>query len=314
MVVIDDQKLIAVALEVYGGFSESKATKVSYLFNSTEEFLNVTREQLLSVKTVSGSNVRLSGDEIDRIIQVSRSGKVRADRDTAQNYISVVTDSFIRRQIENIRNISLEKLNPNPFIAKSLNLNSPRELIEFNVYALAIRSIVTSMGFFVEDLLLSTSDSVEPVKSGWDILKTDQNGTIHYIQVKSGPNDMDKDQIIGWIKMIEEVESQGHRGYIGVTYGRRDSETVTLTLLRRLMDNWEKRTLIGRELWDFLSDDPTFLDRLLETLKETALSVLNTGSILNEIEVAVERVTKEFTDRFGRDEDGVKNYIREILR
>jgi len=313
MVVIDDQKLIAVALEVYGGFSESKATKVSYLFNRTEDFLNVTREQLLSIKTVSGSNVRLSGDEIDRIIQVSRSGKVRADRDTAQNYISVVTDRFIRRQIENIRKISLEKLNPNPFIAKSLNLNSPRELIEFNVYALAIRSIVTSMGFFVEDLLLSTSDSVEKIKSGWDIVKTDQNNTKHYIQVKSGPNDMDKDQIVSWIKKIGDIETQGDRGYIGTTYGKRDNATVTFTLLRQLMENYEEKTLIGRELWEFLSGDTAFLDRLLETLKETALSIMNTRSILDEIEVAVERVTKEFIDKFGDGEDGVKNYIRTIL-
>jgi len=313
MVVIDDQKLIAAALEVYGGFSESKATKVSYLFNCTEDFLNVTKEQLLSIKTVSGSSVRLSGDETDRIIQVSRSGKVRADRDTTQNYISVVADRFIRRQIENIRNISLEKLNPNPFIAKSLNLNSPRELIEFNVYALAIRSIVTSMGFFVEDLLLSTSDSVEKIKSGWDIVKTDQNNTKHYIQVKSGPNDMDKDQIVSWIRKIGDIETQGDRGYIGTTYGKRDNATVTFTLLRQLMENYEEKTLIGRELWEFLSGDTAFLDRLLETLKETALSIMNTRSILDEIEVAVERVTKEFIDKFGDGEDGVKNYIRTIL-
>jgi hypothetical protein len=313
MVGIDDQKLIAVALEVYGGFSGSKANKVSYLFNHTEDFLKVTREQLLSIKTVSGSNIRLSGEEIDRIIQVSKSGKIRIDRDTAQNYISVVTDRFINRQIENIKEISLGKLNPNPFIAKSLNLKTPRELAEFNVYALAIRSIVTSMGFFIEQLLLSASDSVEKIKPGWDILKTDQNNTKHYIQVKSGPNDMDKDQIVSWIGMIRDAESRGDRGYIGVTYGRRDNETVTFTLMRQLMDDFDQETLIGRELWEFLSGDTAFLDLLLETLKETALSIMSTRSILDEIEVAVERVTEEFIDKFGDGEDGVKNYIRTIL-
>jgi len=313
MVGIDDQKLIAAALEVYGGFTESKANKISGRFDNTEEFLNVTREQLLNITTVSGRKVRLSDEEIDRIIQVSKSGRIRTDRDTTQNYISVVTDRFINRQIENIKKISLVKLNPNPFIAKSLNLKTPTELVEFNVYALAIRSIVTSMGFFVEDLLLSTSDSVEKIKSGWDILKTDQNHMKHYIQVKSGPNDMDKDQIVSWISMIRDVESQGDRGYIGTTYGKRDNETVTFTLLQQLMDNLEQRTLIGRELWEFLSGDKEFLDRLLDTLRDAAKWIMGTKSVLDEIEEAVDRLTKEFVQKYGDGEAGVKKYISEIL-
>ncbi|BBD63722.1 hypothetical protein NIES4072_26220 [Nostoc commune NIES-4072] len=50
----------------------------------------------------------------------------------------------------------------------------------------ATRSIVTSMGFFIEDLLLTSSDTVEkaPNKSGWDLVKTTSNGEKFWLQIR----------------------------------------------------------------------------------------------------------------------------------
>jgi len=171
------------------------------------------------------------------------------------------------------------------------------------------------MGFFVEKLLLSSSDTVEkaPRGSGWDLIKQDSKGRRHWIQVKSGPNDMDKDQIVYWSGKIAEKTDEGDPAYIGITYGKRTLETVTLGLMKQLLPDWELKTLIGRELWDFISDDPQYHAKLFDTLRKSAQTVLSRNSICNEIEECVERVLKEFEDKYGQGEDGVSRYLSDIF-
>ncbi len=310
---LDVQALVELVLVSDGGMKEGVSRRVSSYFTSIGEFLSCTKEQLAGLRSASGKPVPLSDSDIMKIIEISRSGVVSGDLTLVDNYIRTMARDFARRQVENIRALALERLNINPLLVRSLNLRTPLELLEFNVNAAVSRSIVTSMGYFVQRLLETTSDEVENVRAGWDLVKRGKDGTNHWIQVKSGPNDMDKDQILYWLEKIKEVERAGDRGYIGITYGRRDSPAVSLSLMRTYLPDMEVRTLVGKELWDFLSGDSNFHSRLFDDLRAAALAILGNKSIQEEINGKVHELLAVFEQRYGSGEEGVSNYINSIF-
>lgn len=77
-----------------------------------------------------------------------------------ENFIVLLTCNFIRKQTEMLRTMDIDSLNPNPILCTALNLNTPEDLITYCAYAAITRSIVTSMGFFVQDLLLFADEQV----------------------------------------------------------------------------------------------------------------------------------------------------------
>ena len=308
-------EMLAFVLENDAGLTKGKARSVASYFADTESFQDLTREDLSDIRGVGRrKTVTLTNEEIERVLSVREHGYIDPSKSVPENFLSAISRDFTKRQIDMIRGLTLDNLNPNPFLIKTLNLHTPEEVVKLNVYMVSTRSIVTSMGFFVEKLLLASSETVEkgPRGSGWDLVKT-SNGEKHWIQVKSGPNDMDKDQIVYWSDKIQEKLSQDERAYIGITYGKRSNETVTFGIMKQLLPDWEMKTLIGRELWDFVSDDPEYHERLFDILRESAVAVLITHSICEEIEACVERVIQEFINKYGEGEEGVSNYLTEIF-
>ena len=310
---LEAQNLIEFVLWSDGGLSRGVARKVSSYFTSLGEFLSCTREQLEGLRSASGLPLRIDGGDIEKVLRVKSTGILSEGLPLVDNYIRGLARDFTRRQVENISALSLDSLNINPLLIRSLNLKAPLEVLEFNVSAAVSRSIVTSMGYFVQNLLEVTSDDVEKVRSGWDLVKHGQDGTNHWIQVKSGPNDMDKDQIIYWLQEIQGVESKGDHGYIGMTYGKRDNSTVTLSLMRTYLPDMEIRTLIGRELWDFLSGDNKFHERLFDSLRISASKILGSRSIQEEIGKKTNDLLLEFKKRYGDGEQGLARYIQSIF-
>lgn len=310
---LEVQDLIEFVLSSEGGVGKSVAHRVASYFSSIDEFVSCTEEQLAGLRTAAGRPLQIAEADIKKILVVSRSGMFPVGMTLADNYIMALTRDFVRRQVKNISSLDLDSLNVNPMLVHSLNLKSPLELLEFNVNAAASRSIVTSMGYFVQGLLEVTSNDVERVKSGWDLVKHGSDGTDHWIQVKSGTNDMDKDQIMYWLKEIQKVESGGDRGYIGMTYGLRDNPTVSLSLMRTYLPDMEIRTLVGRELWDFLSGDKHFHERLFDDLRIAAAGVLGSKSIQETINDCVEKIHGEFKRRFGEGRQGLDRYVRSIF-
>lgn len=307
-------EMLAFVLENDAGLTKGRARSVASFFADIESFLSVTRRELEEIRGIGRRRpIRLKGEEIDKIIEAKEHLDPR--RSVSENFLAAISRAFTKRQLEMIQGLNLDNLSPNPFLIKALNLHTPEEVVRLNVYMVATRSIVTSMGFFVEKLLLSSSDSVEkaPRGSGWDIIKEGGEGEKHWIQVKSGPSDMDKDQIVYWSEKIKEKMSEGDKAYIGITYGKRTNKTVTIGLMKQLLPDWEMKTLIGKELWDFISDDPEYHTMLFDTLRRSAQAVLSRHSICEEIEACVERLRKEFVGKYGDGEAGVSNYISDIF-
>ncbi len=309
-------EMLAFVLENDAGLTPGKSRSVASHFADIKDFLNAKKKDLKNITGVSGRRaINLSEEEISRILEVKKKGCIDKNADVSDNFLSAISRAFTKRQLDMIRSLNLDNLNPNPFLIKTLNLHTPEEVVRLNVYMVATRSIVTSMGFFVERLLLASSKTAEraPRKSGWDLVKTDDKSNVHWIQVKSGPNDMDKDQIVYWSEKIQEKIDGGDKAYIGITYGKRTNNTVTFGIMKQLLPDWELRTLIGRELWDFISDDPKYHTRLFKTLRKAAEQILQTHSICEEIESCIERVRTEFIETYGSGNKGVTKYIDEIF-
>lgn len=214
-----------------------------------------------------------------------------------------------------LENMTLDDLNSNPLLCAALKLNTAADLVKYNVYALATRSIVTSMGFLVQDLLLFSSADVydghdyEEGKSvKWDLVVERLDEVKSFIEVKSGPNDLDKGQVKSYQKEIQAVERKGFKGYIGITYGKRDADTVSINLFRQYLNRWEERTLIGTELWDYITGDENYHQVLMERIKQIAEALLEHQSILACIENKVSSLTEQFSESYG----DIDHYLNQL--
>ncbi|MEG3841655.1 PmeII family type II restriction endonuclease [Microcoleus sp. herbarium14] len=310
-------ELLAFVLEKEVGLPARKSQSLAGHFAELEEFINLEAETLRNgISSISGKRaLRFTPDEIEGILAFISSGKLSLQLTIAENFLGSICRDFTGRQLAMVENLTLGKIHPNPFLIRALNLDTPEEVVRLNVYMTATRSIVTSMGFFIEKLLISCSESAEnpPEESGWDAIKTTSDGEKCWIQVKSGPNDMDKDQIVYWAAKIEEKIQEGDRAYIGIAYGKRTNKTVTLGLLKQILPNSEMITLIGRELWDFVSEDTRYTVNLFEVLRQSASQVLAESSIAEAIERCSDRIIDEFIGKYGEGSQGVFNYIADIF-
>jgi DNA (cytosine-5)-methyltransferase 1 len=311
-------EMLAYALEKEVRLPAKKARSLASYFADIEDFLKIEEQNLKNIKGISGQTIlKLNDDEISRIIKFNSSGYLSKHLSVAENYLAIISRVFTKTQLTMIQSLSLENLNPNPFLMQALNLDRPEEVIRLNVYMATTRSIVTSMGFFLEKLLLTCSENIEkPNKKesgGWDLIKNTAEGERTWLQIKSGPNSMDKDQIVYWSAKIQEKISEGEQAYLGFTYGKKSNNTVTIGLLRQLLPDWEIKTLIGRELWDFLSEDPDYSSQLFKILRKSAKQILNNNSISDEIEKHSQKITENFIKKYGDGMQGISSYIKEIF-
>ncbi len=227
-----------------------------------------------------------------------------------KNFIILLTQDFIRKQINMLNSMDIEGLNANPILCRALKLNTPKEFIKYYAYAAISRSIVTSMGFLVQNLLLYSNKNVydgklyaEGNKTKWDLVIDKLGDVRNYIEVKSGPNDMDAAQVKHYADEIGLVEQNDHKAFIGITYGKKDAKTVSTSILETYLPDWKNKTLIGKELWDYISEDPTYHDQLMNTIQNTAEAFLGEESLIDKIEARIEELITIFNNKYATMED-----------
>ncbi len=284
------------------------AIRIATRFCTLSEFLDFNFENLPNIKSEGGRKLfRISKQHIENIQSAVNLNKLDQNKSVQENYLMSIGRVFVSTQIKNISEITLEILNPNPFLIKALNFKDVNKFIGFIVFQRATRSIVTSFGFAFEKLLVASGAKKLP--KGFDVLKEISN-IEHYIQVKSGTSDMDKDQIIHWKGLIEEKEEEGHNAYIGMPYGKRDGHGLTIALMRQYLPDWEARTLIGQELWDFISGKNNYHEIVLKNLRIAATQILRKESIIVSIDKAIEKVSLEFIEKYN---DDINAYISSLF-
>ncbi len=273
-------------------------------------FKNASIESLNGLTNAEGTSLIVPLTPGEQRIVVAIQHGIDESSSIENNFISILTSNFITRQLNMLEDMTLEDLNTNPLLCAALRFSSAYELVKYNVYALATRSIVTSMGYFVQDLLLYSSADVYDGKDfdegknvKWDLVVERLDAVRSYIEVKSGPNDLDKGQIKSYKKEIQAVEKLGHKGYIGITYGKRDSDTVSINLFKQYLEKWNERTLIGTELWDFITENNNYHQTLTTSIQQIAESILSQHSIIDKIEERVSALVESFNEKYNSIDD-----------
>ena len=303
--------------EIYNGSKISEAFKnklnvIGVHYSTLSGLKRAKLKELNSFKTQEGNpcfKPPLTTKEFEKIRFVQK--EINLSYTLKENFISLLTKNFIQKQLDMIESISIDNFNVNPILSKALNLNTPKDLIEYSAFQAISRSIVTSMGYFVQNLLLFSEENVadgknykEGSKTKWDIVIENLNEVREFFEIKSGFNDMDSAQVKHYAEEIEKVEKVGNsKGYIGITYGKKDSETVTKGLLEKYLKDWEEKTLVGKDLWDYVSKEENYHETLLRTIEATAKTVLKNGSILKKIKSKVTVILKDFNEKYPSLDD-----------
>jgi len=294
--------------KIYGGSTnfQEKLSNLSSMYGTLSSFKSAKPKKLESFKTVEGAPLikKLTNKELEVLKLIQK--QIDKTISIEDNFIALLTSDFINRQLKMLNEMTLDRINANPLLCSALHLETEYDLIKYNVYESVTRGIVTSMGYLVENLLLFSSNDVyagkdyeEGEKVKWDLVVQKIDSVRCYIEVKSGPNDLDAGQIQLYKDEIEAVEKIDYKGYIGMTYGKRESNTVSLGIFKKEKEYWDSRTLIGTELWDFVTGDDRYHIELMEMIKKTADTLLSRKSIINIIEKKIKSLTKDFKDKYG---------------
>jgi hypothetical protein len=305
------QDLIVKGFQIHSGKSamglRKKIEMIASHYGSISAFLKGTRNDFdKMVFEIDNPGFKLTDNDFAKIQAFQNSGLVSENLSIQDNFVKILTTHFISRQMLMIKNLRLETLNVNPILAGALNLNNETDLIRYYVYQAISRSIVTSVGFLVQDLLLFASDFVFEGKSDelgeqtkWDLVVEKLDQVKAYLEIKSGTNDLNKTQIHHYIREIEFIEEKGFRAFIGETYGKREDQTVTHGLYQMYLPGWKERTLIGKELWEFVSGQKDYHDKLIDILFKTSEALLANDTFIKKIEEKINPLIEDFKNKYG---------------
>ncbi|OGX27030.1 MAG: hypothetical protein A2Y03_00495 [Omnitrophica WOR_2 bacterium GWF2_38_59] len=278
------------------GIGEVVAGAVAGYFDDLQEFLNA--ESLEFLKIINRKGRRLLDDRKISGLMVVKNEIVKG-LPVTETWIDFLAKQFIRRQVQTLNKMEFDNLDINPLLARALALKSPEEIIRFNLYQSITRSVVTSWGNMVERMLMFSGCELEGIKIGIkgrepDLVKK-RDGKIHCFQIKSGPNTMNVDMIESLNKVIEAVEKNGHLGWLGMTYGRKNR--ISAQILGNLKDVGTK-SKIGRELWDFISETKDYHKKVIKIIDDSTKKELKTSFIVL-IETKIKDFTNQWNDKFS---------------
>lgn len=292
-----------------GNVSISFKTKLKVIaaaFSTLKGFKEASIASVNNIKTVEGTNaIKALNEKEEKAIKTFQA-EIDLEMTIVQNFIKILTKDFVNKQLSMLESISVDSFNANPILCKALNLRTPEEFVRYNAYQAIGRSIVTSMGFLVQNLLLYSNEFIfdgktyeEGGKTKWDLVIDKLGEVKSFLEIKSGFNDMDAAQVKHYADEIQQVEKEGNKGYIGITYGKKDDDTVTAGLLKMYLPDWENKTLVGKELWDFISEDKNYHIMLLEHIDSVANAVLHEVSIVQKIEEKIPVLLGEFHSKYN---------------
>jgi len=219
-----------------------------------------------------------------------------------KNQIKQVFQGFLSNRARTIRHLKIDDLNINPFLirilAKEMGIEDADSIVRWLVMQRSMTGANTSFGFCLQEIakLFTEGTGVE----GADIQKTKQ-GRHYHIQVKSGPSTMDKDAVQHMSQLLVSVQrrNRGSVALLGMCYGTR--EQVMSTVKKYSDVDW----LVGREFWEFVSDEPGCIDEIYDLAREVGETFRDPqGETLSEIlDGKTKELRDEFIKRYGKDGD-----------
>ncbi len=275
-----DELIIRLSSQIQG-IGKAKAGAIAADFDGNlNEFLNATPKRLKNIKNSRGVCL-LSADQLNELISLSSA--LPNDKNIGEVWVFYLGRNFLISQVKMVKGLNIDSFDINPLLAKALNLDSLRKVVAFNVYQTVTRSVVTSWGDTVEEMArfvgCKKNDFALEGKTGtnFDLIKS-LDGTDYYIQVKSGPNTMNVGMVTSLNEAIQFIETKKANviGMLGMTYGTRTR--ISNQIMGNLIDA-DKRMKIGREFWDFISEEANFHNKLFELLDASSNGILESSFI-----------------------------------
>ena len=212
---------------------------------------------------------------------------------------------FVEKGIRNIKELTAEEMIRdaaiNPFLVKALGINDFDSLARFYAYQRVGRSLVTSFGTTIEKMIVALSGGV---KATWWDTKVSIQGTSCYLSVKSGPRDMDKDQVRHFARMARELQDREPSAIpiIAMGYGREPLGVIAPTLRQEGLDP-DGNTLTGKKLYETITGQRNYHKRLLELTSEVALRELGGKRIIQIIEEKAKEISEAFKRKYKTVDD-----------
>ncbi len=301
---------LSVLLKKEGNYG-NKAEVLAAQFSSLASFTKTDFKSTSFIRSGDGTEIKLGKRNREKAEEIKKYINPRVS--LPENWIKFTVHRIIHKFLNNMNELSLDEINMNPFLIRALNLKTPEEVVRFNVYQAITRSIVTSMGMSLEYMVGNSGARMGEKGEWYDVVKKIGKST-YWIQVKSGPNNINKDQIERFAEKFDETEREKNQhARLGIVYGKRDLNTVSMGLVKKYLRNWEERLLVGRELWEFVSCEKNYHVKVLKWIDDVSTEMLQNHSIEEEISRSISKLTREFEEKYGHGGDGVQKYLDESL-
>jgi len=272
-----EEDLIIYLCKKVAGVGDKTATAIAVYLESLENLFDRVKT-IHDLRKVNGNKV-LNDTQIDVLQQILTEYFPRKIVDLKRAWISVLIRDFVKNSIREIHETDLNTLLINPFLIKAFGFDDHIEVVTFYFYQKVTRSVVTSWGFTVEGLLLCCGAEKSNL-DGFDI-KVDREGKEYHFQVKSSPNTMSIEQVRQLNAHIQRIKDTIKQlPMLGMTYGRREqiNSQIQSTLI-----GYPQSTLIGKEFWDFISEEAGYCQKILDWINEVmVLEPIKFSKILEE--------------------------------
>lgn len=213
---------------------------------------------------------------------------------------------FVNNGMDNIKELTAETMvkeaSINPFLVKALGITDFDSLARFYVYQRIGRSLVTGFGMIVMEHFVRTLGGGK--KGQWWDIKIPREDKILHISVKSGPRDMDKDQVVHFAREARTLikENSSAVPLIAMCYGREPLGVIAGTLRNEGFDP-DETTLTGKELYKTLTGQPDYHIKLMELTGRVALKTLQEKKFIDIIESKVKEIAEDFKRKYKTVDD-----------
>ncbi|MBU1626054.1 hypothetical protein KKB18_01675 [bacterium] len=301
----DESDLIVYICEKISGVGEKTACSIAIHLENVLYFLNNV-DKLNDFKKANGKSV-LNLKQISELKVILKEYFPQTITDIRQAWVSVLIRDFVKNCIKEIQSNMLDNLLINPFLIRAFGFEDHKEVVTFYFYQKVTRSIVTSWGFAVEDLLLSTGAEKSDL-GGFDI-KVDRDEKEFHFQVKSSPNTMSIEQVRQLNTHIRNIaDTSKNIPMLGMTYGKHEQIN---TQIQSTLIGFPDSTLIGKKFWDFIAKEEGYCMKILDWINEVMrLQPTNFSATLEKKKLSL---IKDWEKRWGTGKKSIDKVLENYL-
>ena len=163
---------------------------------------------------------------------------------------------------------------------------------------------------YVQSILQrSGAQEITEKNSGFDIQKVYED-IVYYLQIKSSPNSMNVDMIRHFNTRVANLQKKGekYKALLGLAFGTKEEVGRQIT---NYVDLPQSHVLVGKELWDFVSEETNFHCKVLNAIVEVAAEGSLPKNFSEMVEDKFEKLLDEWVNEYGEGQDSVDKIVSE---